>query len=133
MNNRDEVNRLIRSVERLAEDAAQDFTVYLRDAGEEILLDVKTTRGNRGVPKDTSALADSGRVERTQIRKREVKISFGGAAAPYALAQHERTDYFHPQGEARYLVRGLERYEPSASGARALFEMNVMASIMAGR
>jgi hypothetical protein len=30
-------------------------------------------------------------------------MSFGGAAEDYAVVQHERLDYFHTTGQAKYL------------------------------
>lgn len=93
--------------------------------GQEIMTDVKSSRPGRGVPVDEGTLRSTGRVEFTAVKgeKPSVELSFGGAAAPYALAQHEITTYRHKVGEPRYLVRGLERWSPLTSAAlRAMRE-----------
>lgn len=87
--------------------------------GEQIITDVRATRGSTGVPRDTGTLANSLRAVR--VRENMTEISAGGAAAPYALVQHERTDFRHKLGEARYLVRGVERWNPNQA-RRALKE-----------
>lgn len=35
-------------------------------------------------------------------------LSYGGAAIPYALIQHERSDFFHTTGQWRYLASVLD-------------------------
>lgn len=85
--------------------------------GEEIMADVKDSRPGHGVPVDKGTLRGSGRVELQGGVKPRVILSFGGAAAPYALIQHEITTYRHTVGEPRYLVRGIERWNPGRSGA----------------
>lgn len=37
-----------------------------------------------------------------------VEMGFGGPAADYAVPQHERTDYAHTDGEAKYLEKALD-------------------------
>lgn len=99
----------------------------LRVVGESIMTDVKASSPGRGVPRDTGALARSGRVtgpvgSETNPR---VRLSFGGASAPYALRQHETLTYRHEVGEARYLVRGVERFaEKGLDAAREGLEAN---------
>lgn len=75
---------------------------------ESVLTDVKASRPGEGVPRDEGILAGSGRATGPDSQGTS-RVTFGGAAAPYALAQHERLDYEHELGEARYLIRGLER------------------------
>jgi hypothetical protein len=107
-------------IARAARSLARGHAIGLRMIGEEIMADVKNSRPGRGVPVDTGALRSTGRVEGglsgPAILAR-VTLDFGGPAAPYALIQHERLDYHHPVGEARYLVRGLERWRPGSSAA----------------
>lgn len=76
--------------------------------GESIMTDVKASRPGKGVPRDRGILASTGRVR--VVSRREIALTFGGAAAPYALVQHENLNFAHRLGEARYLVRGLERF-----------------------
>lgn len=86
----------------------------LRMIAEEIMTDVKASRPGAGVPRDTGILAGSGRVSGPfpTAQGAEVELSFGNAAAWYALIQHENLFYHHDVGEARYLVRGVERWKP---------------------
>lgn len=48
-------------------------------------------------------------VERTDMK---VEIGCGGAAAPYALKQHERVDFHHSSGEAKWLENAFQRHIP---------------------
>lgn len=98
----------------------------LRQIGEEIMTDVKAARPGAGVPVDKGTLKNSGRVEGPSGTKLspKVELSFGGAAAPYALIQHEVTTFKHTVGEPRYLVRGMERWRAGGSAAmRAMQDM----------
>lgn len=107
----------------------------LRLIGEEIMTDVKASRPGAGVPRDTGALASTGEV--TQPMPDVVELSFGGVAAAggkdvgYALIQHENLEFHHKLGEARYLVRGLERWKPDGSAALAAIQANSDAAIKA--
>jgi len=91
----------------------------LRQIGEEIMTDVRSSRPGQGVPRDEGVLAASGRVDGPKDNR--VELSFGGAAAPYALRQHEELQWRHTVGEARYLVRGVDRWKPFQS--RALMQL----------
>jgi hypothetical protein len=106
-----------RTIERLAKAQGQTLRqgAGLRVIGEEIMTDVKASRPGRGVPVDTGALRSTGRV--TGPANGVVRLSFGGTAAPYAIIQHEVLHFHHTVGEARYLVRGVERWTPNGSAA----------------
>ena len=93
------------------------YPLGLRMIGEEIMTDVKNSRAGHGVPVRKGTLRGTGRVEGPTGEPPQVSLSFGGAAAPYALVQHEVLTFAHPVGEARYLVRGLERWSAGASNA----------------
>lgn len=86
------------------------------------------------VPKDTGALAASGKVELPVVTQRgsEVEMGFGGVAAPYALAVHEnpRAGQTHgksPQGRSyvtwarsgqrKYLETPLKAHVPEVGDA----------------
>lgn len=105
----------------------------LRMIGEEIMTDVKASAPGHGVPVDEGTLRSTGLVEGPVAlgSGTRVTLSFGGPAAPYALAQHERLDYNHTVGEARYLVRGLERWRPL--GSRAVVALQMQARIVLTR
>jgi len=62
------------------------------------------------VPVKTGTLRRSGQVGRPDRMgdSVSVKLSYGGAASAYALVQHERTDYHHPHGQAKYLEAPLK-------------------------
>ena len=110
-----------------------NFGRGLRMIGEEIMLDVKASRPGAGVPRDTGVLAGTGRVEGPVMvgKMPTVELSFGGAAADYALIQHEVLTYRHKVGEARYLVRGIERWTPDSSAAMAAIKANAAAGLRA--
>lgn len=97
------------------------FPRAIRMIGEEIMTDVKDSRPGHGVPVRDGVLRSSGRVIEvaTASGKPSVELSFGDASAPYALMQHERLDFHHPVGEARYLVRGMQRWRAATSRAWA--------------
>ena len=134
--------------------ASLDSTLQsgLRVIAEEIMTDVKANRPGHGVPEDTGELRRSGRVVgevargrlgrfggagrskvsgRFQSAKMEIWLTFGGAAAPYALVQHENMQYRHTVGEHRYLVRGIERWQPDGSAAWAAVKANAQAGLNA--
>lgn len=103
--------------------------IGLRGIGEEILTDVKASTSGHGVPVDKGNLRASGVVE--QPSPSAVEISFGNEAVQYALIQHEDVSLHHKVGEARYLVRGLERWKPDGSVAMEAMKANTEAGIKA--
>lgn len=64
---------------------------------------VSPTPAPRGVVPGT--LRASGQVSRPERSGRNISVtlSFGGAAEDYAVIQHERLDYHHTTGQAKYL------------------------------
>lgn len=119
-------------IERFAQQMEGETGQAAREFGEEVMTDVKASSEGRGVPVDTGELRASGEVEGPD-RLNIVKLVFGGPAAPYALYQHERTDLHHDVGEARYLVRGLERWQPGGSAAIEALERNAEQAIRIAR
>lgn len=104
----------------------------LRIIGEEIMFDVKASRRGAGVPVDKGTLRSSGKV--TGPMNDEVELAFGGASAPYALEQHENLNFHHDIGEARYLVRGIDRWKQNGvSVRRALDDLAKAVAIVAAR
>ncbi len=63
------------------------------------------TAAKKLTPVDLGPLRASGHVQPAVIRKTSasVVLGFGGAASDYALVQHERTDYHHTVGQAKFL------------------------------
>jgi hypothetical protein len=94
-----------KQIEKLAPAIHGKAISGLRLIGEEIMLDVKSSRSGAGVPVDEGTLRSTGRVEGP--KNDEVELSFGGAAAPYALEQ-----------QARYLVRGIDRWRRDGASVR---------------
>lgn len=111
--------QVARKIEALARAGGDNLTSGMRVVGESIMTDVKASRPGAGVPRDTGALSASGRVDGPS-RDGTVTLTFGDSAAPYALRQHEELTYRHPLGEARYLIRGLERFEAGHGPEEAL-------------
>jgi len=120
MSTRRNFGRVAKTIRKYRDELVKEGGRALREIGEEMMTDIKASRPGRGVPVDFGALRDSGRA----IGPRSdatVLLTFGGPSAPYALVQHERLDFAHDVGEARYLVRGVERWRPGGSAAmRAL-------------
>lgn len=112
------MDEMLDDLDAMVENADPALDASLRVQGEALMTDVKASRPGKGVPVDTGALRSSGTVEGPDNHK--VEVSFGGPAAPYALAQHERLDYSHSVGESRYLVRGWRRLKQSGSVRKAL-------------
>lgn len=69
--------------------------------GNDIMTDSKANF----VPVDIGTLRGSGFVENPVIDSGRivVEIGYGGPAESYALEQHERIDYHHKVGQAKYL------------------------------
>jgi hypothetical protein len=122
--------RAARNIAKAARSTHGSFGTHLRWIAEEIMTDVKDARPGHGVPVDEGTLRDTGRVDGPSGGKNpQVSLSFGGAAAKYALIQHEVLTYHHKIGEARYLVRGLERWRPSTSKAMDLMKKETQAHL----
>lgn len=119
-----------RQIRALRNGLDKDFLPGMVRIGEEIKTDVSASRPGKGVPRDEGNLAASGLVSGKKVgRIARVAITYGGSAAPYALVQHERTDLHHTVGEARYIVRGVERWRPGGSAAIAALKENAEAAI----
>ena len=117
------------AIEALARKGGEANVSGMRVIAEMINTDVKASRPGAGVPRDTGVLASTGRVTGPDA-KGLVEITYGGAAAQYALRQHETLEYRHRLGEARYLVRGLERWV-AGGGPEAALRANAEAGIRA--
>lgn len=117
-----QVQRAQLALRKYVENMEGVMRTMLYQAGEEIITDVRASRPGRGVPRDTGVLANSLRV--LPRNDTQVDLVAGGAAAPYALVQHERMDYKHKLGEPRYLIRGVERWKPGGSAAMQALRQN---------
>jgi hypothetical protein len=106
---RQSLERMARQIETLARAGGEKNVSGTRVAAEEIATDVRTSRPGAGVPRDEGVLAAHIAVSGPDGRD-VVRITAGGAAASYALRQHEDMTFRHRLGEARYLIRALERW-----------------------
>lgn len=74
------------------------------------------TEAKRRAPVDHGDLRGSGYVSLPEQKGRKVRseIGFGGPASAYAIVQHERTDFSHDVGEAKYLERAISAKQKAA-------------------
>ena len=93
-------------MERSRRNAAQSLAGPLRVEAERIMTDSKRNY----VPVDTGVLRASGVVQRPEVTRQRVRITmgYGGAARAYAVVQHERLDFRHTVGEAKYLEKPVK-------------------------
>lgn len=117
---------------RVEVDGLDDLLKMLLVEGRELTREVGRTlyaeandifdRSQDIVPIDTGALRSSGLVNQPEVNGEEVSvlIQYGGAAAPYAVIQHENLEYFHePPTQAKYLEQPMvERVEQFRAGIR---------------
>jgi len=63
------------------------------------------TRAKKLAPVDEGTLQGSGTVRQPRVTgiRVTVEMGFGGAALKYAMVQHERLDYKHTSGQAKFL------------------------------
>lgn len=83
--------------------------VALREEAE-----IEMTEAKQRTPVGTGALRASGHVTgpTPTADGTEVKLAFGGPAAPYAVHVHENLDAFHPNGSAKFLESVLNESAP---------------------
>lgn len=96
---------MLANLERLGHESTEATAPALKEEAERIMTDSKTNY----VPVDQGILRASGYVGDPEISgdTLEVELGYGGAASDYALVQHERLDYNHRVGGAKYLERPL--------------------------
>ena len=96
------------NLRKLERDTPQLVGKALFQQAERIMTEIKTVPI---VPVDTGVLRNTGHVQppKNDGRGVSVTLGFGGPAAPYAAIQHERLDYHHPVGQAKYLSEPLNR------------------------
>ena len=65
-------------------------------------------------PVDVGILRNSGHVAGPFFDSGRIwiRLAYGGAAGAYAIVQHERLDFRHTVGEAKYLERPLLAHAP---------------------
>ncbi len=103
------VANILRASAEKRQRAGQRLYLY----GEAIM-----TRSKRDFcPVDTGRLRSSGHVQLPEITRDEivVRLSYGGAAATYAVIVHEDLTVHHPVGQAKYLERPVLEMAPGAA------------------
>jgi hypothetical protein len=99
-------------IERLSRAGGEELVSGLLVIGERIATDVRLSRPGAGIPRKDGHLAGSVEVLGPEVEggKSRVTLAAGGAAIKYGLRQHEELNWRHKLGEARYFVRGFERW-----------------------
>lgn len=116
------LKKVSRKLEAMARAAGDENAHGVRMLGEHVATDVRASRPGAGIPKDEGTLMRSIQVTGPDERD-TVRLTAGGAAAPYAIVQHEVMEYHHDLGEARYWIRGLERAVSGGQPEKALQEV----------
>lgn len=113
-------------LERMARRFPDTMKMALRTEAELIMARSKA----EFVPVDLGVLRASGHVQQP-VKKGgavEVTLAYGGAAEAYALIQHERLDFQHRVGQAKYLERPMMDAMPGMGeriGARVSAHLNL--------
>lgn len=103
-----------RNIENMTKAARQAFFEQMVEIANAILIRSQT----KYVPVLSTTLRDSGAVSASPGRYPVVEIGFGGAAASYALVQHENLWFHHPGGKkAKYLELAVKDFEPKIAKA----------------
>lgn len=81
------------------------------------------TSAKKQTPVDTGILRKTGYVTLPQDKHGQtfVEIGFGGPAEEYSIPQHERTDYVHEAGNAKFLERPVDKSESTILDILAKF------------
>jgi len=107
---------LQRTLEKLGERAQAELGKALYAEAELIM-----TESKKQVPVDTGTLQGTGHVEQPEYDHDQVivQMGYGGPAAPYAVVQHERLDFKHKVGKAKYLEDPVKAAVPKLPSAIA--------------
>lgn len=97
-----DADKALKQIRAMADKALASLEHGVRVEAERVM-----TESKKQTPVDQGTLRASGQVSPPTRRGATVtvELSYGGAAAAYALIQHEREDYHHTVGSAKYLER----------------------------
>jgi hypothetical protein len=100
------LDALMFTLMKLVADVPKEAAGALYEVAEEVMTDSKENYCPVA-PIQGGTLKNSGFVEAPDLRVGDisVKIGYGGQAEDYAVVQHERLDYRHTTGEAKYLEK----------------------------
>jgi hypothetical protein len=98
------VKKVLVEADKLKERYAKAVEAGVYGLGSEIMTDSKGR-----VPVDLGALKGSGYVTLPVVTRDAVRVElgYGGPAKAYAVVQHERTEYKHETGEAKFLENAV--------------------------
>ncbi len=102
---------ILRKLQEAGPRAYKAIGAGLYAEGNNIMADSKPK-----VPVDRGTLKGSGYVTLPELSDTNVRveIGYGGWAAPYAVVQHEHTEYSHPEGgEAKFLEKPMNEHSGS--------------------
>jgi len=86
------VPEIMKALERDFESTSQALKAVVLNMAEDI-----AKQSDQLVPVDEGTLRSSRTIDRTNLGDRyQVTVGYGGPAAPYAIVQHERLDFWHP-------------------------------------
>ena len=107
---------LQRNLRAIPGDVSREVTRHLVREAEEIITLAKDI-----VPVRDGILRATGHVQppRVTLRSIQVTMGFGGPAVQYALIQHERTDFHHTVGQAKYLEQPFKARAAGIPGRMA--------------
>lgn len=110
------VQQLIAALEKRVAIAPEVMAGAIYVEAERIMSDSREL-----VPVDDGTLRGSGIVQTPEMTGTgaEVEFGYGGAASEYALIQHERMDFAHRTGQAKYLEQPALEAESGLEGRLA--------------
>ncbi len=111
----------------LRQNAPAAARTFLYSAGNEIMEESR-----KRAPVDSGDLRRSAYVTipKTTGDKTEFEFGYGGAAAAYAIPQHERTELSHRQGEAKFLDNAVSS---EMAGARRIALRKAKRAFVSGK
>lgn len=115
----DGIESVIKRLEGAQAALRRGVSAGVRAVGENI-----RTSSMRRVPVDLGVLRASHYVTEPEMDGGEVHVVVGcggGPAKPYAIVQHERLDYRHGEGEAKFLENASREEAPRAADLIARF------------
>lgn len=113
----------VKGTEKLRRALAELGERALFEAGKALYAEAELimTESKKQCPVDTGTLRSTGYVEEPEHSgdQATVQMGYGGPAAPYAVVQHERLDFKHKVGKAKYLEDPVKAAAPKLPRALA--------------
>lgn len=102
-------------IDKMGQSLAEAERAYIKACAQALRVEaelIMTDSKQHYVPVDLGTLRSSGHVLPVHIERGQevsVELVYGGAAAPYALIQHEVEEFNHVVGEWKYLEKPLRK------------------------